>query len=109
MRTTAAVSSIDFGLSNPQGCKLVAGGWSVAETTGNRESNDRHPERMQAGLPIRLKKTRTPSGCDSFSLGTGGLRCASTTGYWLATLRVAGHHQAHRLKLCYIRLNPEKS
>jgi hypothetical protein len=37
--------------------------------------------------------SRNPSGCNSFTPWPGGLRCASTTGYFRATLRVAIQHR----------------
>jgi len=77
-----------FGLSetsSPNGCKRVAGGRSAAKTAGTRGNKISTLE----GWKIFAGMSGTLSGCASESLGTGGIRCAPTTGYSLATRRVA--------------------
>ena len=74
-----------------EGCKIVAGGRRPPERDsigsapwkGARPLKD--PARSEAG---------TPSGCDPDQPDTGGLRFASTSGYFLATLRVANARTA---------------
>lgn len=89
-------------LGSPKGCQIVAGGRSEAETTGTISiKKNAHPEGVQdSGRHSR----RILSFITSYlaaqiwhpfevrfvsSLLPGGLRCAPTTGYSLATLRVA--------------------
>src|SRR5688572_31174222 len=71
---------------NPQGCQKVAGGRSEAKTTG-LGGMYRHPE----GVPER-KEFLHPFGMPSlFFVHTGGLRFASTTGYFLSVRRTELH------------------
>jgi len=72
---------------NPEGCKKVAGGRSEAKTTGWGTHGRPHPDGVpeEKGLEI-LAPLR---GATFFSTCSGGFHFASTTGYWLATLRVA--------------------
>ena len=49
------------------------------------EVNDQHPEGVQAFR----REVWHPFRVRSLLTGTGGLRCATTTGYFLATLQVA--------------------
>ncbi len=63
-----------------KGCQIVAGGRSVAQTTGNEHLNGPHP----GGVPPFL----TPfSGCGIVFGLPGGLRYAATTGYYLTALQ----------------------
>ena len=62
-----------------KGCKIVAGGRSGAQTTGEEMKRDLHLEEVLDGRsflhPFRVRSiTRT---------GSGGLRSAPTTGYFL--------------------------
>ena len=74
-----------------KGCQIVAGGRSIAETTG-RQENEEHPGRA-------LEKRWHPAGVRYINtLGSGGLRFAATTGYFRSTLRV--RRAAGRRCLC---------
>jgi hypothetical protein len=73
----------DFSL---KGCQIVAGGRSVAQTTGNQRSRSLHPEGVP---PVSL----TPfQGVRHFRLMSGGLRFAATTGYYLTALQAEAVH-----------------
>jgi len=65
---------------NPEGCKIVAGGRSVAQTTGkSREFYRTLEECKSLWHPFRVRRL--------FRLFSGGLRSAPTTGYFLAALQ----------------------
>jgi hypothetical protein len=68
----------DFSL---KGCQIVAGGRSVAQTTGNGRPSGPHPEGVPPFFchPFRVWKY--------FRLLSGGLRYAATTGYYLAAFQ----------------------
>jgi hypothetical protein len=62
-----------------EGCQIVAGGQSEAETTGQLENHS-------PGAGVR--KTVAPlQGADQRTLLSGGLRFALTTGYYLPALQ----------------------
>jgi hypothetical protein len=68
----------DFSL---KGWQIVAGGRSVAQTTGQRSKIIPHPERVS-------EKRWHPSGVRTkWALLSGGLRYAATTGYYLPALQ----------------------
>ena len=67
----------DFSL---KGCQIVAGGRSAAQTTGRQMEMIPDPERVSDILaPLQ--------GADGGSQLSGGLRCAATTGYYLAAFQ----------------------
>jgi hypothetical protein len=71
----------DWG-SSPKGCQIVAGGRSVAKTTGQQSKIIPHPER------VARKKVAPLRGTDQVgALLSGGLRDAATTGYDLTTFQ----------------------
>ena len=64
-----------------KGCQIVAGGRSVAQTTGQQSKIIPHPERVS-------EKRWRPSGVrTTWALLSGGLRYAATTGYYLTALQ----------------------
>jgi hypothetical protein len=76
--TTTRVAS---GLSL-KGCQIVAGGRSLAQTTGQQSKMIPTP-----GTGVR-KNGGTPSGVrTTWALLSGGLRYAATTGYYLTALQ----------------------
>jgi hypothetical protein len=67
--------------SSLKGCQIVAGGRSVAQTTGQQSKIIPHPERVSG-------KQWHPSGVrTTWALLSGGLRYAATTGYYLTALQ----------------------
>jgi hypothetical protein len=72
----------DFSL---KGCQIVAGGRSLAQTTGKECPGGPYP----GGVP---PFSATRSGCGIiFRLLSGGLRYAATTGYHLTALQAEIH------------------
>ena len=69
------------GWTQPEGCQIVAGGRSVAQTTGQQSKMIPHPERVSEKRwhPSRVRTT--------WALLSGGLRYAATTGYYLTALQ----------------------
>src|SRR5262249_938045 len=68
---------------------MVAGGRSAVQTSGKSE-NDCTPQGCQTFGAFVCLSPGIPPGCAIISRVSGGLRCAPTSGYRLATLRV-GH------------------
>lgn len=74
---TGAVRCDRFSL---EGCQKVAGGRSAAQTTGEEMEMTSDPGRVaEIVAPLR--------SADVSSLVSGGLRCATTNGYYLSRLR----------------------
>jgi len=92
-RPSPVREDIDIVDSHETRRKTVAGGRSIAKTTGKRgnKSSTLKACEILAGM------SGTLSACASESLVPGGLRCAPTTGYSLSTLRVAGLHFTMKL------------
>jgi hypothetical protein len=66
-----------------KGCEIGAGG---PQTNGKWSLGGRHPKGV---LESPLERAVAPfQGCKPINSLTGGLRCASTSGYYLSTLRV---------------------
>jgi hypothetical protein len=65
-----------------KGCQIVAGGRSVAQTTGEQSKNMfLHPERGVRKMVAPLQ------GANNEGAVSGGLRYAATTGYYLTALQ----------------------
>jgi len=81
-----------------KGCQIVAGGRSVAQTTGQQSRIIPHPERVS-------EKRWHPSGVrTTWAPRSGGLRYAATTGYYLTALQAENpldwfSHDATALRL----------
>ena len=74
------------------GCQKIAGGRSAAKTFGN-EQNQTAPWKVarvlaQGAYSCARGPLAPLQGAASYCAATGGLRCASTPGYTLSTLRV---------------------
>ena len=83
-----------------KGWQIVAGGRSEAQTTGTRPNDFSTPQGCQMiivkeasrfeakgsniGNDLSDRNSGTPSGCRLLAILSGGLRCASTTGYFLS-------------------------
>jgi len=80
---------------SPEGWQIVAGGCSEAKTTGTNPQKNCTPkgcENLKENLlhtPSHLAPRR---GAVILATSTGGLRFATTTGYFLAILPVASLH-----------------
>jgi hypothetical protein len=64
-----------------KGWQKVAGGRSVAQTTGKPPAISPHPAGVQESFLATLRVA------EIFRVSTGGLRYASTTGYYLSALQ----------------------
>ena len=76
---------------SPEGWQIVAGGCSEAKTTGIDLKGValRRSARTQENLLHTTSHLAPRRGAVILPVSTGGLRFATTTGYFLATLRVA--------------------
>jgi hypothetical protein len=74
---------------SPEGWQIVAGGCSEAKTTGTDLKGVALRRSARISSKSAASSSGTPSGCSFLPVSTGGLRFATTTGYFLATLRVA--------------------
>jgi hypothetical protein len=83
--------SLCEGIPNPEGCQNVAGGRSIAQTSGHRITQDPHPggvpeRRLFMTFPIQAARFWHPSGMRFDSCGVPGVSLCSTPGYGLRSL-----------------------
>ena len=82
-------------LCNPKGLRESSRWSKRSEDHRLMQANDRTPTgcQMRRCAIDLLCDSRTPSGCHSFLICSGGFRFAATTGYCLSALRADAHSQ----------------